>query len=488
MATPTQSSRGVQDPRKVFGFGKQTYSDYFGVPKGAAFDPSFSPAARESLLEDELITRERDALQKDLAAQDEAETLLDEAPALNDRQLQRRLLQNPRLMGTPQFKNLDEFLTRRQEVRKPNPKSDEVLAPAFAEKITDPRRKAEFQSRIVQDGLSFEEARDLYYQDDFNEKQAIQLAEAGVPETEYESLRRNGTFDPASVARRVAQAKREQMAPRRSNNPLDQQIDLLREAIRTRTSVLNATGEDPAADPELNNWSRMANDLYGRRLKEFAPDGTPVTTPAPGAPVPVVPGAPGSPPQADRPLTEEEEFIRDITEGKTPETRARERQQMLAKEEQQKAVSPVQEEIARTWTQQKNDLQKELEKRYPNKLDLLLAARAVAADAMEETDTPIEEAKGRRWDPGQRVPYDVYLLNKIGRNSVMPAFKEPRNERWGTQEVTNQELIREWANDILRKENIVGAVNPEQSATAVPPQTELQAKADEIAKRLLNQK
>lgn len=486
MATPNQSSRGVQDPRKVFGFGKQTYGDYFGVPKGAAFDPSFSPAARESLLEDELITRERDALQKDLAAQDEAETLLDEAPALNDRQLQRRLLENPRLMGTPQFKNLDEFLTRRQVARKPNPKSDEVLAPAFAEKITDPRRKAEFQSRIIQDGLSFEEARDQYYQDDFNEKQAIQLAEAGVPEQEYETLRRNGTFDPASVARRVAQAKREQMAPRRSNNPLDQQIGLLQDAIRTRTSVLNATGEDPATDPELNNWSRMANDLYGRRLKEFAPDGTPVVKPA-AKPVVTPPG--GVATQGAKPLTEEEEFIRDIEEVKTPEARARERQQTVAKEEQEKAASPVQEEIARTWTQQKNDLQKELEKRYPNKLDLLLAARAVAADAMEETDTPIEEAKGRRWDPGQRVPYDVYLLNKIGRNSVMPAFKEPGNERWGTQDVTNQELIREWADGILRKYNVVGAVNPEQGAAASPPpQSELQAQADEIAKRLLNQK
>lgn len=451
MATPTQSSRGVQDPRKVFGFGKQTYSDYFGVPKGAAFDPSFSPAARESLLEDELITRERDALQKDLAAQDEAETLLDEAPALNDRQLQRRLLENPRLMGTPQFKNLDEFLTRRQKVRKPNPKSDEVLAPAFAEKITDPRRKAEFQSRIIQDGLSFEEARDLYYQDDFNEKQSIQLAEAGVPETEYETLRRNGTFDPASVARRVAQAKREQMAPRRSNNPLDQQIDLLRDAIRTRTSVLNATGEDPATDPELTNWNRMVNDLYGRRLKEFTPAGAPVTAPGAGAPAPAVPGAPVAPVPEAPPLSPAEQAFRDVL---TPE----EAREKFEKEREAAAtVGKEEEEVNRTWTQAKLDLGADLLKKYPNKDEeygnpAVLLARSILGQKMAKVQKPIGRA-GNTVE--ELVPYTQYALEGIGRKAGEKAFDEPGNRRWGTQNVTNAEVLEAWARDFLTSKGLL---------------------------------
>lgn len=469
------------DPRKVFGFGKQPLGDYFNVPKGAAFNPAFSPAAREMIMEDDLYVRDRDALQRTLETEDKANELMDNAPFMRPRQVQKALLDDPRLYNSEAGGQINEWLKSRQEVRKPNPKSDAVLAPQFAEKITDPRRKAEFQRRMVEDGLSFEEARDQHYMDEFNEKQALQLAEAEIPEEEYAALQREGRFDPVAVARRVAQQKREQQATRYGKDPLDQEIGTLTDALRNRERVVNARGEDPATDALYLKYSERLDEVYGKKLNPPTP-AVPVTTT--GA-IPLVPPGEVAPAPVVVDTSDQVNPVAVVSpgqqafdEGLTPEE-VEERSQPPTKEQQ---------DVDNAWSQGVQGIAQQVQEIYPDSDELyspaVLAARAIYTDkAIDDKETGLLKKFGALG----KTTYAREVLKKIGRKPEDTAFEEPHNLRTGSQEVKNLELLKVWAEELLTRKGLLQKGNG--PAAQAPPQTEKQKKAEEAIKKLqANQK
>lgn len=461
MATPYQPK--LSDPRKVFGFGKQPLSDYFSVPKGAAFNPAFSPAAQEMLLEDEVMTRDRDVVQRQFEAEDAANALLDNAPNMRNKQIQREILRNPRILETPQYKTINEFLGARQEVRKPNPRSDRVLAPAFAAKIEDPALRSEFQG-MIDSGMPFEEASGRIWTMQDNAKQAIQLAEAEVPEEEFETLKRpDGRLDPTAVARRIAQAKREQQAQRYGKDPVDQEIGWLTDAIRTQERVLKAdmSAPNPAEDPLFIQLNQALAKAYGEKLNPPAPVvPTPTTGPIPLVPPGegvVPPPAPGGVDTRDQPNPVsvapppgQQAFMDALTPEEAQEQFEKQNQQAVADTEQQA-------EIDAAWTNEKLKLGSDILKQYPNKDEpygnpAVLAARAILAQKMATVKKKVGFAGNEIED---LVPYPVMVLQKIGRKPGDVAFKEPQNKRWGTQDVRNTELLEAWARDFLASKGLL---------------------------------
>lgn len=449
-------TKPIPSAKEAFGFASRPLADYFQAPQDAAFDTRYSPTARKALLEDELYRRSTQSLQKDMQAEAEAENILNEAAGLTDAEIEERAISNPRILNTPQFGLIKEFAITRRDKQALNPTSDTLLGPVFAEKITDPDLKAKFQERMVQ-GISFEDARNQYYNEDFNRKQAVRLAEEGIPEQEYQAFQKNGLFDPVAVARRVAEERTKRSTRRGLDNPLDQKIDLFRDAVRTRTQLVEKSGGDPATDPLLLDYSRNLDDAYKARMMELSL-ATPAAKGAPATPAAPVPGAPAVP-AAQAPAPPAPVSIQDVP---TPEEA---QATFQAKKQEEEAVG----QIARVWTEAKKNLGSELLQKYPDKDEeygnpAVLLASAILAGKTVKVQTPIGRA-GNMVE--ELVPYPIYALEQIGKRLEAPAFKEPGNERWGTQDVTNAEVLEAWATDFLTAKGLLQA--PGAAATQPVP-------------------
>lgn len=114
-----------------------------------------------------------------------------------------------------------------------------------------------------------------------------------------------------------------------------------------------------------------------------------------------------------------------------------------------KAAQDEERQINEAWTSAKSDLQKRIEKIVPNKPfegsnvnQLEAFARAIVNG---ETTTEISPS-------GEPVLFPVYypVLGNLGLNPDDPAFEEPGNRRTGTQKVSNQQLLQNWAKDFLQ--------------------------------------
>lgn len=463
MATPPK----IPTAKGFFGFASRPLADYFQAPAGAAFDTSYSPTARRTLLENDLYQRDQRDLERGLNAETEADAILDEAAGLTDDEIEARVLRNPRLMDTPQFGLIEKFTINRRQFQEPNPKSDIVLGPVFAEKITDPDLKAKFQERMGQ-GISAADAWNQYTKEDFNRKQAVQLAEAGIPEAEFPALQQRGLFDPVAVARRVSEEKVKQAQLRSSTSPLDQQIELLRDATRTRMAFLEKSGLDPVTDPELNEYNAELGALVRSRLGELkgaapaVPAAAPVAAPVPGGPVPPVTAMPvvAPTPLADAPTPEEA------------------RQVFEARKQEEEAVASIDKE----WTQAKLNLGSKLLEKYPNRDEEYgNPAVLLASSILNGKTAKVQKPIGRAGNTVEElVPYTIYALQQIGARPDEVAFQEPGNARWGSQKVSNQEVLEAWAKDFLTAKGLLADPN---AAPVVAPQNELQAQADEIAKK-----
>lgn len=431
---------------EMFGVGKVPIASYFNLPKGASADTQFSPQARELLSQGEDYAREQAAREAEIAA----EELLGGAANMSDDQLQQQLVQNPRLFGTRAIQPLSGYVQYRQST---SPMSDEVLGPVIESKITDPYHKERFRNRMLDEGLSANDAYDAYLTDEYNNKFEVALAEAGVPETEYAKLRTaSGKFDPVAVPRAVAAAKAaaKLSGTGKKAEPIDIRIETLKEALEERKKRLEARGEDLTKDERYQKLADELDTVYDEKLVGVRPPVTPISAanqPGPDGVIRRV--APGrvNPPNIPVAIEDDSNIV--------PEERSRLRQEQAVKDKEIKEQEAIDLEISKAWTNQKKIIQEELLDFYPKK-DLIAVAKGVLSE--KSVLNPVD-VSGR-----SLISYPLLVLQKIQRPPNTSTFKEPQNKRWGTQNVTNTELLREWAEQYL-------AENGGQKAASVPTST-----------------
>jgi hypothetical protein len=419
---------------EMFGVGSVPIASYFNLPEGASADTRFSPEARALLGQGEEYAREQATREAELAA----EELLGGAAGMSDEQIQQQLIQNPRMFGTQAIQPLSGYMQYRQST---SPMSDEVLGPVIEAKITDPYHKERFRNRMLQDGLSANDAYDAYLTDEYNNKFEVQLAEAGVPETEYGKLKTaSGKFDPVAVPRAVAAAK---AAVKLSGTgkkvaPIDEEVEFLKDAIEQRQKIFEATGradklaEDPVMADYITRYERAAAEKLAGLRQAPKPIVAPLKqTPASTPSVAATPNL--------RPVAPELVEIQKVkaVEAQQKEAKAQEAQQIADAE----------------WTRQKMNLEDTLRQFYPTPTTpdqsdpLVGVAYSILDNAKIDIDT------------GGRTPtresYVNLIKKKLGLKEdkrdprTFIAFEEPGNQRIGPQGVTYDELLREWAEQVV---------------------------------------
>lgn len=456
-------------PEEMFGFGSVPLTSYFGAPEGGSQNTMFSPTARAMLQQGENYQYQQEAIQRQKQAQEEAyrrqqqqqeaervaSQAFGEAPQMTDEQINQQFVQNPAYLQTQQGQNTLGYLKFRQSV---TPASDKVLAPQMLKNIEDPRHRAAFQERI-QSGVSANDAYEAYRNDTFNEKYALELAAAGVPEEEYDKLRdEKGLIKPDAATRRIRQAK-EDIETRKS--VADQEISILPKALSDRIKMLKDMGKAPdaiAADPLIGNYtSRLEaaqteklNTLALKRAAEAAK--SPKDYPSETASAALTKGIVGPDgmeartvnPTGFNPTAAPAE---DLTQA--PEFRAAAKAQAERQAEVNKAQEAIDREIASAWTEKKNELQADIEKAYSKK-DLLGIASAIdRGDTIPEEMVKRGEKVVDEFGRAELPSYESYLLQKLKRSGT--AFREPQNKRWGTQDVSQSELLRLWAQQYVRE-------------------------------------
>lgn len=475
MATPRNK---YPDPREAFGFAPLLLSDYFNVPQGAASNPAFGPAARGLFAAEDAYRQEQQSLERDRATQREGDLILDTAGSMSDEGIRDWLLENPRVIGTPQGQQVLGYMQTREQMRKLS-KSDQDLGVSFSETIEDPSLRANFQGYMTQ-GIPFAEARDRYYVDRNNQQQAMKLAEAGISEAEVADLTDpNGRINPVAVARRIADERRRREQAD-DTTPIDRSIRTLEGAIRSRTAVLDKSNLDIATDPQIQAWTSQLDDLYVRSLEARSPQqpGTaaPATIGTTG--LPVLPGtvqqaptptAPVAAPQQAAPEVDQQAFIEAVRSGKTADEFRKERESVQKQTAEAQAVDQA-------WTDAKTKVAETMNQMIPDPQERILEARAILSDKTIDS--------GPRTKLGSpQVPYWTKYSNR-GQNRF--GFKEPGNLRTGSQQVGDDEVLQAWARDLLQATGLLEVTAPGQPV-APAPQSEAQRKADEIVARLLNQ-
>ena len=454
-------------PEEMFGFGSVPLTSYFGAPEGGSQNTMFSPTARAMLQQGENYQYQQEAIQRQRQAEEEAyqrqrqqqeaervaSQAFGEAPQMTDEQINQQFVQNPAYLQTQQGQNTLGYLKFRQSV---TPAADKVLAPQMLKNIEDPRYRAAFQERI-QSGVSANDAYEAYRNDMFNDKYTLELAASGIPEEEYDTLRdEKGLFKPDAVARRTTQAKADVKS---RESVADQEISILGDALSKRLKMFKDMGKSPediAADPLIGNYtSRLEaaqteklNTLSLKRAAEaakFAKD-YPSEAAATNAERPKIREVSPQPTPAE-----------DLTQA--PEFRAIAKAEAEKQAEANKAQEAIDREIASAWTEKKNELQADIEKVYSKK-DLLGVASAIYRGDQVPPEM-IEPAKrapnelgfskivtSEAGQPGY-PSYENYVLQKLKRTGT--AFKEPQNKRWGTQDISQGELLRIWAEQYVRE-------------------------------------
>jgi hypothetical protein len=420
-------------PQEMFGFGSVPLTSYFKTSPGASQDTRFSPAARMLFAQQEEMQREQEAQQRKQQAEQLANQLLGQAPGMSEQQLNQELLRNPAVFGGG-LEGLSRYQQFRQQVAPSQ--SDEVLGPAFLKKINDPRHAERFQQRMLQEGMSANDAWEAYRTDEYNDKHAIALAEAGVPGEEIEALKVNGLIDPVAAARHVAKIKQEKTLGGQPD--IDRKLSRIGRVIENQRKRVEEgeTGYEKNKDgtykyPDLvaleQQYEKMAIESLlspeekaaARKMEEQAKAAGAV---APAAPV--------------------------VEEEKTEIFPALPEQRATAKAEEDRKAT-IKQRIGSAWTQAKNSIEKNLLTKYsPEDLDVV--AEAIVANR----GAPIEAGAKLETTEFGAVPerYNEFILRNLGFDPYGVAFSEPENERLGTQDVTNKELLREWAES--RKEQI----------------------------------
>ncbi len=262
-------------PAFDYNVGKRPLASYFGLPANAAQDTRFGPEASALLQEGADYNQAHVAQQAEMAAND----LLGNAGQMTDEELNQQLVQNPRLFGTQAVRPLGQYMQFRQST---TPMADQQLGPVLERKITDPRHREIFRKRMLDDGMSAYDAFEEYRRDEYNDQYSMDLAEAGVTDDEFRTLQTpTGLFDPTLVARRVARAKAEAKKGPGKATPLDEEIEVLADAL-TRTEK----AWEAATDKTTKELLGTRRQSYMDRLSAATDEKLSTLRPASAAPAP----------------------------------------------------------------------------------------------------------------------------------------------------------------------------------------------------------
>lgn len=266
-------------PEQTFGFGSVPLSSYFKAPKGGSRNTMFSPQARAMLQQDEALQQEQMQMEADQLVND----LLGQAPQMSDAQINQALMQNPNIFRGRDAGLIQNYQQFRQQAATP---ADQKLGMYFYTKLQedkDPRALQNFQRRMLEEGMSANDAWEAYRVDQFNEPLAQQLAEAGVPREEFDKYRTpTGTFDPVEVSRGVTQAKalaeRNKGRGGREDDPTEKEMGLLTKAIeRTEKAYEAATtkAEKETLKARLDSYNMRLQRVTDETLSKLRPEEAP---------------------------------------------------------------------------------------------------------------------------------------------------------------------------------------------------------------------
>jgi hypothetical protein len=432
----------------MFGFGSVPLTSYFNKTAGSSANTMFSPAARVMLQQEEEMQRQQEAEMRRQQAEQIANQILGQAPGMTEEQMNQELLRNPQVFGGG-LEGLSNYRQFRQQVAPSQ--SDEVLGPAFLKKIADPRHASRFQQRMLQEGMSANDAWEAYRADEHNDKYAVALAEADVPREEYQSLQVNGMFDPVAVASRITKAKKEGGTGRGSQeidrhlSRMEKLIELKKDQVEEGDTGFEKDKKGQYKYPELVNLRNQYEQMVGLSMLSPEERASALKAQQEAAAAPP-PAAASTTPVVEEKVTEEVLM---------PEQRAS-RQAAKSRDEE------IKQKIGSAWTQAKNTVERNILRGYaPEDLDV------VAQAIVENKGAPIE-AGAQLVDTGAgAVPerYKEFVLRKLGLSPFDVAFSEPENERWGTQDVTNQELLEVWAKERLKGKKASSTVAADPGVT-----------------------
>lgn len=412
----------------MLGYGPAEVYSY--LPQEAPLQ-SFAPEVQAQLIDEEGIRMQREAAlraQEDTreqwAADDELDNILNNAGRQNTPALMQMLVNNPRVMRSQQFPMVNEYMRMRRDLERPTPYSDVVLGPQFANRISNPLLRRQFEDEMVS-GVNFETAKRNHLNREHNYNQELALSKAGVPRDQWAPLQRNGLYDEAEVLRMTAPRK---------ETPLDKEISFWEERSNYLRRQAEAQGLMPDESPQYKEANDMVAALLKQRMATAAPS-APAAAPVQQPPAtPATPAAPAAAPAPEAPK------LRSLDEIKTPEERSEEDRRSMEARRAQSTVDAV-------WTEAKDKLADKLLAKYPDAEDRIavLAGVLKGANAPDRDDAPVDDF-GRKVLEG----YDAYLLKQLGLSPQEVAFEEPGNLRTGSQKVRNIELLMALARDTLR--------------------------------------
>jgi hypothetical protein len=123
-------------------------------------------------------------------------------------------------------------------------------------------------------------------------------------------------------------------------------------------------------------------------------------------------------------------------------------EQQAARQTEKVREQEIKQKIGTAWSQAKTNIEGNLLKAYkPDDLDALAKAIVSGSRTPQEALSQLSDEEAARV---RNAPYRDYLITRLGLDPYATAFSEPENERWGTQDVTNQELLEVWAKDRLK--------------------------------------
>jgi len=308
---------------------------------------------------------------------------------------------------------------------KPSRYSDSVLGPSLAAKIKNPHHAQQFKELLGQ-GIPAVDAYEQIKQREFNDDHEVELEKAGISPQERMELQVNGVYDPVRVAGAVERAK---------NDPKRERVV----TPEMMAKYFDLTEMDPEKGRQYAQLSRDAGYLWPG-FDKTQPKTAAVVEAAPAVAQPVAPAA-------AVPLRER------IPAGVTPE-------EYVARRSIQEQEAQAEQTAAKAWTSAKGKLVEPFLKAYPTPELQLIAARAILDELPSEDPESPSYFDDNRGAVG-KVPYEVLAMRKLGLDPTGKAFDEPGNLRLGSQEVDNRELLKAFAEDVIR-------VHEEQEKGAAP--------------------
>lgn len=431
----------MADPFQELGISRRPLFQMFGLPEDQG---AGSPFMAQAVRNDRITQAAQMKLEQDFAdieRRGQAEAAADEF-----------VRQNPgaAMAGSSRFGDIARY----QQIQQRGPSySDAVLSRSLANRLKPAARERFYQN--LEAGMGANASYDDAEAEEEDMKLRVGLVEAGVPRATIEGMQ--GRIDQLTAAELRAMAKNGGTG---GKDPAMQALEANFEDLRKEYEDARTLGE---VSPELEKeYMETRGELFKRRRSLYTPQQqTPdaakqiVSSVAAGvmsgaanaAGVDLRPAGAVTPPPAEGPTAIPASVGYDQIDD------------YLKQIEEQKARVGEKAAVAEQWTQQKDALQKRLEAAFPDKPipgTTTTRLEAIAQSILD--DRPLEDKETLDAEGNTVVsPASIYALNKIGLGPVRDAFAEVGNLRTGPQGVSNRELAKAWAEEFLKKRNLVNA-------------------------------